>query len=67
MKVWIVGKLLEYSKKGSRWDFGGVFSSEEKAKTACYDKTYFMGPAILDEEVPEASVPWDDAYYPKAQ
>lgn len=57
MKVWIVGV------DSGEWGFGGVFSSEEKAVAACKGPNYFIGPATLDEEVPDLDE-WPGGYYP---
>ena len=60
MELWIVGKVVE----SSEWEFDGVFDSEEKAIAACKSENHFIGPAILNKEIPEDCVEWSGAYYP---
>lgn len=59
--VWVVGqhKLID-----GVWEFIGVFSTEEKAVAACRDYTYFVGPARIDEQLPDETVEWTGSYYP---
>lgn len=63
MKLWIVGKALPDHDE-QRWEFCGVFSTKELAEKACLSESYFVGPATLDEQLPEAPAFWPDAYYP---
>lgn len=51
MKVWIVGQLRDRKP----WEFQGVFSSQEKAVAACRNERYFIGPAVVDAEIPDDS------------
>jgi hypothetical protein len=64
MNVFIVGKIIEYRETGSKWEFCGVFDSEEKAKKACLSYLYFIGPAVLNRNIPDETIPWDGAYFP---
>ena len=66
MKLWIVGKVLNPSEGGDRWEFGGVFNTEKKAVAACKAENYFVGPAALNYVVPEDTkgTPWPQGYYP---
>jgi hypothetical protein len=61
-KLWIVGQV--YDINTTSWVFQGVFDSEEKAIAACRDKTYFVGPATLNESLPHEDFSWVEAYYP---
>lgn len=66
MILWIVGKTL--NKAGTKWEFCGVFDDEEKAKSACKDDNYFVGPATLNQEIITVeTIDWPDAYYPTAK
>jgi hypothetical protein len=46
------------------WHFIGVFDAEQKAVDACTTKDHFVGPAILNERLPDAPEPWPGGYYP---
>ena len=59
-KVWIVQKWI----KDSEFEFCGVFTSEQKAVDACYDKHCCVCPAILDKEAPRNRTFWLGLYYP---
>jgi hypothetical protein len=63
MKLWIVGK---WHGENANWEFMGVFSTQEKAVTACLDRTYFLGSAILDEALPRELIDWKDFRYPSS-
>jgi hypothetical protein len=67
MKLWICGRNIDKVTVGEvkNWDIHGVFSSEEKAVSACRDYSYFVGPVDLDEVLPEEVIAWPDSYYPK--
>jgi len=60
--LWICGQI--FSEDGHTWDFQGVFSTEEKAKAACKNDSYFIGPVVLDEEISEETIEWEGCYYP---
>ncbi len=57
--LWIVGKRNAFG-----WEFMGVFDSEEKAVAACRTLKYFVGPAKLNEQLPDETNKWKGAYYP---
>lgn len=57
--MFIVGRDNEYG-----WDFQGVFDTEEKALAACRDEHYFIGPAELNKEYPDETIPWPGQYWP---
>ncbi len=63
---WIVGQTLGGGAGdcGVAWLFQGVFSSEERAVAACVRPHYFVGPATIDEVLPEAVTEWPGHYYP---
>ena len=62
MKLWIVGKSV--GPRGEEWEFQGVFDSKKKAISACKSDRYFIGPAMLNEELPEKPEEWPGCYYP---
>ena len=61
MKLYVVGKITEYPA----WSFHGVFDDRKTAENACKDEKYFVGPCILNDEVPEVDVIWPGSYYPR--
>lgn len=64
-QVWICGKTLDATAYG--WELMGVFTSEEKAVAACTELWHFVGPATLDERLPDESVAWAGCHYPLAK
>ena len=65
MIVWIA---IQLRGKENAWEFQGVFSSENKAKEACKNDKYFIGPAEMDKLYPNESIDgWPGAYYPTLQ
>lgn len=62
--LWLVGQYREDSEH--KWEFQGVFDSEEKAIAACRYSWYFIAPARLNEQVPHETVMtgWPGACYP---
>ena len=57
--LYIVGRITEHS-----WDFQGVFSTEGNARNACRDESYFVGPCLLNEELPHETEEWPGIYFP---
>ncbi len=71
-RLWIVGKMnpedaQKSDVEGRRWEFQGVFSTEVAAVSACSSAFHFVGPATLNRQLPDELIPWNGAYYPKAQ
>lgn len=64
MKVWIVGKWIRDYSDTVGWEFQGVFSSYEKAVAACVNRDFFVGPAVLDAELPFEKHDWVDCKFP---
>ena len=63
--VWIVGKRSGTGDDDAAvWEFEGVFTKEQRAVEACQDADWFVAPARLDEQLPEAVVPWRGLYFP---
>ena len=67
MKLFIVGQRDSAAKSDRGWEFQGVFSDDEKARAACTTRHHFVGPATLDEALPDEPVKWEGAYFPKAE
>ena len=66
MKLYVVGKVLNPDECEDKWEFFGVFDSEEKAVKACKDANYFVGPVELNEELSSEPISWPNSYYPLA-
>lgn len=62
-KVWITGKVKS-EEEYLHWEFQGVFTTEEAAVAACVTDLHFVGPAILDNRLPEDNAKWEGSYYP---
>jgi len=70
VKVWICGKHKSLGKDSNgteytSWEFQGVFRTKDLAINACKDENYFIGPAVMDEPLPDEELDWPGAYYPK--
>jgi hypothetical protein len=65
MKVWIVGKPSKVYE--TAWAFVGVYSSKAKAVRAAKRgrAAKFIGPAVVDLDLPEKAVEWPGSYYVK--
>lgn len=63
---WIVGQALiaEDGVDHGAWLFQGVFATEELAVVACVGRNYFVGPATLNEALPNEAEDWPGHYYP---
>lgn len=61
-QLWLAGRTLDRG-----WEVVGIYSSENKAKQACIDSSYFIGPLILDERTPIKTILWPGAYRPFLQ
>jgi hypothetical protein len=66
MQLFIVGKRDSEADSDRCWEFQGVFSDEAKACAACASRFHFVGPAVLDRALPDATSAWDGAYFPKS-
>lgn len=66
MQLFIVGKRNSADEADKAWEFQGVFSDMRDAEAACASPLYFVGPATLDQALPDSTVEWLGAYYPKA-
>lgn len=67
MKLWITGRFRRIVDDGLIvWDIMGVFSSEAMAVAACRSPDDFIGPLLLNEQLPEALAEWPGTRYPLA-
>jgi hypothetical protein len=64
--LWVVGKYIEEDTEcEARWEFQGVFSSEKLAIKACKKYgDFFIGPVVLNKELPYTTTEWVGSYYP---
>lgn len=60
--LWICGKAE--TPFTAAWEFQGVFESEALAVSACLNERYFIGPAVLNQTLPDDPIAWDGCYYP---
>lgn len=45
----------------------GAYSSEERARARCELPCDGIEPLVLDEPLPDETIPWQGAYYPLAE
>lgn len=64
-ELYIVGKIKPDNY--NEWEFMGVFDHEPMAVQQCMDENYFVGPCRLNEALPQETIAWPDAYYPRRQ
>lgn len=60
VQLWLVFKV----SKSHGMEFGGVFDDESLAVAACISREYGYGPAILNENIPDATENWRGFRYP---
>ena len=60
MEVWVVVKNIT----DGQFEFQGVFDDKDKATEACIDWSYGMGPAIMNEAIPDDVEEWVGYHYP---
>lgn len=65
MKLWVVGKSTDLENPFA-WEFCGVFDDENNAVDRCLDDMHFVGPVVLNQQVPDEHMAWPGCYYPKA-
>lgn len=61
-KIWVVGKIV--NKETGEWLCCGAFTDLNTAIKICMDKTYFIGPCYLNNEIHNEKVPWLGSYFP---
>src|SRR5262245_39854401 len=58
MQLWVVGKpATDEGSLQPTWEFQGVFNTRDKAVDACTGPNHFLFPAILNERLPEETIP----------
>lgn len=62
MELWIVGQVK--SPDGKVWEFQGVFGSEELAVAACKGPDWFVGPAVLNNQLASEPIQWPGCFRP---
>lgn len=60
--VWVCGRIAS----SGAWEFQGVFSEEERARSECRDAGYFVAPVEMDRGLPHETTDWPGLYYPLA-
>jgi len=69
MELWVVGRVGRVGRvndlESLSWEFCGVFDTIDAAISACVTECHFVGPAILNECIPEESTEtWPGGFYP---
>lgn len=63
---YLVGQYVATHESGTVWDFSGLYSTRELALAACRDYSYFIAPALLDQQLPHERREWSGLEYPLA-
>lgn len=63
-KLYLVGQL-HYD--GRQWEFQGIFSTAQRADTACVDASYFYTEVTLNQELPHKTVHMDNICFPRCE
>ncbi|MEM5878760.1 MAG: hypothetical protein QXF12_07840 [Candidatus Aenigmatarchaeota archaeon] len=63
---WLVLKIEQNQNGTEKIGIVGIFSTQEKAATACKDVNYLIGPLIEDQAIEEDTKVWQGSYYPIA-
>jgi hypothetical protein len=64
--VWICGKHRGETPDGVAWDLQGVFETEAGAIAACVETRDFIGPAPLNQRLPQSATNWPGCRFPLA-
>ena len=68
MKLWIAGQVRSREDaEEKRWEFQGVFDTEQLAVDACKGELYFIAPVQLNEELPHETLLMPGCYYPQLE
>ena len=62
--VWLCGQYKSGETPNVIWDIQGIFSSKEKARSACRNEKYFIAPLELDKELTDETFILPDVEYP---
>ena len=64
-ELWIVGHFIAKGPDNSiAWSFYGVYDDKQVAISRCINETYFVAPAMLNEDSTYEEEPWQGAEYP---
>ncbi len=63
--LWIVGKIDRNDYR--KWEFQGIYDHQQKAVSKCSDWRYFVGPVVVNRDVPIATTSWPGSYYPNRE
>lgn len=58
-RTWVAGRMWR-----DGWEILGIYTEERLAVMRCQGPEDFVGQAELDDDLPDQSVPWPDAYHP---
>lgn len=63
--MWLVGEYVKKTDEGAVWFYCGIFTTKDKAITACKNDNYFIVPTMdIDVEMPEERGIFPGVEYP---
>lgn len=66
-ELWVCGKHRGVDPEGNpAWDLQGVFDSEAAAVAACKEPSDFVGPVLLNQQLPQQATEWPGCRFPLA-
>jgi len=66
-RVWIVGRVLPGEESPPAWEFLGVFTDCDAAVARCTTPNDALGPAKLDEPLPDEMITWPGFWFPMTE
>jgi hypothetical protein len=62
--MYVVGKFLSETDRGTAWEIEGVYDDRKRAESACIGLNFFVGPIPLNISVGTDGAVWPNCYYP---
>ncbi len=62
--LWLSGQIIEWTPNGAIWEVQGIYSTRELAVETCLDDYWFVGPIVLNQEIPADPTVWAGCEYP---
>jgi len=59
--MYVVGQRID----DKEWHIQGVFDDKQMAEDACRTVDYFVGPLVLNNNLPHEKVDWEGCWYPR--
>jgi hypothetical protein len=63
-ELWLCGQYRSGDVPNVVWDLQGIFSTKERAISACKNRHYFIAPIKVDEEAPDETETMPGVEYP---